>query len=494
MPNIDLSKFEKHNIVTDNQGRLWSRKGFVLLKKAVDVVAVSDFCGGFTVRVPSSNEVVHHVFTQTPVDGVVQMHVMTETFTLMYSVNLGPMPKKQVFTWAMVNNQIMINSPSMSSPLYGLPGGGLMPALKLSSINDDTTAIDIPAGHICSFGDRMPIAQGSIVYFNDPGVDPRTYVAENTLPLTGTVYDIFQGPDGSLYMFTSNGLFIMASDALGQGQSVSGFVSLLPNVETSRPGNACSTPYGVVVLTEKGLLVVGGQEIEFSTFRGRRSLTKQIDCEDIRQFGRVYPINGGVIVGFDDSRDYAVLVDLAGGGDVTFLHNEVGAGAVIPTMQVVGVLRDRDGTPLIITKKDIRMMFHTGSKELTTWTGSGDGDKIRASLAGRLQAGPGDNPLVRRISVSVANSGAEVDTACNGNQDTGATTSVNGDLVADDAGSVWGVSRWSGTTTRSVRTTLNVRATEPNIEVRVSGGDRRIANDADVQTGGTWRTKRETQE
>ena len=39
----------------------------------------------------------------------------------------------------------------------------------------------------------MPIAQGNVVYFNDAGIDPRIYVAQNAVSLPGSIYDILQG-------------------------------------------------------------------------------------------------------------------------------------------------------------------------------------------------------------------------------------------------------------------------------------------------------------
>lgn len=481
--NIDISKWEKHNVVVDALGRLWSRRR--MLGAHRPILGDTQFVGGFSVRVPSSNEVMHYIFEQSFNTGAVTLFVVSEEFIELLRFPLGIMPSSPMFNWAMVNNQIMINSPSMSTPLYGLPGGGLMPALKVDSENPDTTALDIPTGYICSFGDRMPIAQGSIVYFNDPGVDPRTYVSQNTLPLSSSIYDIFQGQDGGLYMFTGDGLYVMASDALGQGQSVVGFVGLVPNTRTSRPGNACPTAFGVAYLTRNGVKVLNGPEVEFSTYHGRRSLTEGVEMEDIRQFGRLYPTDRGVVVGFGRERDYSIDVDFTS-GTVTFVS--VAENEDMPQQNVFGILTGRDGEILYMTASRIRCAIGTGSVE-----GEDEGIKvpIEAALAGRIQIGPNDSPLIRRVSVSAANIGASIATACNGKTDEGKLTSVNDDVIIGT--DIWGEKNYSGGTTRSVRTTLNVRTSEPNIEIQMTGGDRRIGSQIEVQIGGVWNNRKETQ-
>jgi hypothetical protein len=79
----------------------------------------------------------------------------------------------------------------------------------------------------------------------------------------------------------------------------------------------------------------------------------------------------------------------------------------------------------------------------------------------------------------------------NGVVDTGKSTTVNGDTVIET--DLWGATNWATLTARSVRATLNVRATELDLEVTLSGMGRAIVDSADVQAGGTWTNKKETQ-
>lgn len=485
MSSISIKNFERHNVIAES-GRLSTRRGFVVsCNAATFTLAGSEFVGGFSVLVPSSSEAEHYLFLQDTTTGAVTMVVTDEEWGERYRLGLGVHPETPVFSHAMVNNQLMINAPSMSGPLYGLPGGGVMPAVATASRNPDTTAIDIPAGHICSFGDRMPIAQGSIVYFNDPTLDPRTYVSTNNVPLPATIHAITQGPDGALWMFTAAGAYSMAADALGQGQSVAGFISLIPQVLTSRPGGACSTPYGVVALTVDGVAVLSrgeSRELAFSTYQGRRKLTRPIDVLDVRQFGRVFPTSFGVIVGFGSDRGYAVAVDL-GDNTTSFWYTS----AVAAPLNVVGTLRTRDGEDLIISRTGIYAIHTKGLRDFSDLVAN----DIAGALCGRVQSGPQENPLVRRVSISAANGGAPVSVCGNGVVDTGKSTTVNGDTVIGT--DLWGTPNWSTLTARSVRATLNVRATELDLEVTISGMGRIILESVDVQAGGTWTNKKETQ-
>jgi len=488
MTSVSIKRFERHNVVVGN-GRLTTRRGFVVSLAATTLGLVShQFVGGFSVLVPSSSETEHYLFLQDSTTGLMTMVVTDEEWGERYRLALGAHPNQPVFTHALVNNQLMVNAPSMSAPLYGLPGGGMMPAVATASENPDTTALDVPPGHICSFGDRMPIAQGSVVYFNDPTIDPRTYVAENVIAMPATIHDITQGPDGALWMLTPAGAFSMASDALGQGQSVAGFISLIPQVRTSRPGGACSTPFGVVALTADGVAVLNGGSVRtlpFSTYQGRRKLTRPIDVLDARQFGRVFPASFGVLVGFGTDRDYAVAVDLEE-GSTSFWYT----GDSAAVLNVVGVLRTRDGEDLIIDKSGVYALHTKGLRDFSDLP-AGD---IAGAVCGRIQAGPRENPLVRRVSISAANGGAPVAVCGNGVSDTAKATTVNGDCVIGGAfGNLWGSVDWATLTARSVRCSLNVRATELDLEVTVSGMGRVIVDAVEVQAGGTWTSKKETQ-
>jgi hypothetical protein len=202
----------------------------------------------------------------------------------------------------------------------------------------------------------------------------------------------------------------------------------------------------------------------------------------MRIFGSVWPVDDGVMVGFGTACDFSVYVDFSRGGEVTYIHNS----ALVEPMHLVGVLTDRDGEMVYLTPETARIALLTGGGEM------GGSVQVRAALCGKLELGPQQTPLVRRVSVSAASAGQAVEAACNGSQHTGLTTATRGDLVADTT-DTWGVENWADLTARSVRLTLNVRASEPNMEVVCEGADRRIVDNVDVQIAGVWPTRKETE-
>lgn len=471
---VDISGWELHNLYRDGDA-LRTRPGFATFTAPT---SGRTFVAGFSLQAPQTTEVWHYLFEQDDTTKMVTLRVTTEEFFTVFSMDLGVMEEAPVITWASVNRQVMINSPSFSAPLFGVLGGGLMAALKQDSVYEDSTALDIPAGHITTFGDRMPIAQGATLFFNDPGIDPRTYVAENVVALPGVIFDILQANDGALWIFTSEGVYTLAADALGQGQTVQGFLAKVPGLQTSKPRNAVSTRFGVAVL-DRDAVVVGGRRIPIGTYQGRRQLSRAIEVEDLRQFGELYATPRGVLVGFRSDRDLFLDIDLQD-GTVTYVW------AAGDTLNLVGALRGRDG-------ELIHLFSDFAGEQTVTGTLDFDAEAIPAVAAGRMELGPVDWPIIRRLSVSAANGGAEVASSCSGVTDTANNTTVDGDIVIGT--STWAASgtKMAGRTTRSTRTTLNVRASEPNAEVEVAGGGRRVIPAIEVQTGGVGRRRKEKQ-
>lgn len=474
---VDINKFELHNMERQLGGVLKTRKAFLdfgLGAPGGTIIA------GFSIESASTTEVWHYVFAQT--DGIVTLYVLTEEMQPLFDLPLGPMGPAPVITWGLTNNQVMVNSPSFSAPLYGLPGGGMITAVKTASIQPDTTALDIPAGHIASFGDRFAIASGNNVFFNDPpganGLDPRTFVAENILAVPGSVYDLFQAADGQLWMFTSAGVYTIAADALGQGQQIQGFLSRVPGIETSKPRNACATPFGVVVLQRDCIMVIGGssQRIDLSPYNGRRRYTAVLDVDDLRQFGEVYATPDGFIVGFGSARPFVLNVNMKTN---TVSRDYINDSS--NTIALRGVLRSRDGEWMMLTPTACIQPQCVGTYDLLTVS------RVLGAACGPFDVA--GEPRVRRMTVASANPGATNSITVNGSTSDMTTTTLNGDVVV-------GVSEWSdtgnfaGRTTRTMRQTLNVRTTNPQAEVVFRGGGVEVATEMDVELGGTARSYR----
>jgi hypothetical protein len=471
--------FELQNMVRTSDG-LRTRLGFASLATPTSGTV---FVGGFTVESPSTTEPWHYLVEQSTTTLACTLRVFTEEFVELFNFPLGVLQEDLVIRWAVVNNQLLISSPSFSATLFGMPGGGLISATKTLSEDPTVVTLDVPAGHIASFGSQVAVGVGPLIYFNQPrrDLDPRTFTAEGVQGFPGTIYDVFQGVDGQLYVFTSAGVFTIAADALGQGQNPSAFISRVPGISVSRPRNAVATDEGVAVLQRDSVLMLSGgsqKKIDLSTSDGPRVFGRVVDVDDLRFFGEIYSVPEGFVVGFRGARNFFIAGDLRT-GSMSYVY----AAAATP-MNLVGTLRSRDGEAILVMSTRVLGQWMAGSLDF-------DGVAIRGVASSALELDPDDDPVLRRATVVADNAGAAVGVAVNGVTDTDTTPTLTGDVVL-------GTSSWSasgtmaGRTTRQTRVTLNKRSSEPIVEVFIEGGDRRVG-DIDVELGGLHRGKRDRQ-
>lgn len=471
---INLSGAELHNVVIKN-GRLMSRRGLYSVKTPT---AGSRYVAGFSVESPFTTEVWHYLFEQDMNSLSVTMQVYTEDFVFMYRLALGVMPRNPIITHAVVNNNLMINSPSFSAPIYGWVGGGAMVAVKTESENPDTTALEIPTGHICTFGDRMPIAQGNIIYFNESGIDPRTYVAQNAVPLAATIYDIFQSTDGSLYAGTSDGIYYIPQDSLGQGQSVVGFVGLVPGIQLSKPRNMAVSNGVVMALQRDGLVVVGGRgrKVDVAPYKGPRFFSKPIEVDDYRLAGEIFATPSGFLVGFRGQHGHVL--------DFNLLENyQSYIWSDSQAINLVGTLRSRENDPLMVLEGHVVMPLYRRDK-------FGSATNIKAVMAIDVDLPEGQEQLVRRITTSTNNIGEPVATYI-------ARTNTSDTVPTRSPDTIIGTSSWDNTKQyegrryRQVRHSVAQRASNLPTEVSFTaqGFPRHIEPNAFVDAKGQGRRR-----
>lgn len=476
MTDVDPSTWELHNIVKTPSG-LRTRSPLWSIKTPTS----GSFVGGFTVEVPSSTEVHHYLFEQGT-DGTTTLRVVTEEFFELYNFPLGVLQQNPVITWAIGNNQILINSPAFSAPLYGVVGGGVVTAVATMSLNTDTTSLDLPQGHICSFGDRSPIAQNQVVFFNDPpsakSVDPRSYVAQNVLGLPGSVFDLFQGPDGALWMFTSAGVYTMPPDALGQGQTVVGSIARVPGIDTSRPRNACATIGTVAVLQrDHVVLLPSGTIVDLSPYNGPRRLSNRVEVEDLRLSAEIFPTPRGFIVAFRGNKPFFLVADLKNQSFSYVIDASTSYNAV-------GVLRTRDGEPLYVLSD--RVVMQMGISDRDSWAGIAQ----LAVACGMIETSAADRPVLRSLTTNTEFVGQPVGVSAGRDGLTSLTQpTITGDTII-------GTSQWSSTgsfigrTFRSTRHNVSQRMPEPPVEVQIGGLGRRVGL-VDVDLAGQGRSRRD---
>jgi hypothetical protein len=467
---VPIGDFELQNIVREGDA-LRTRAGLQSVKTPTSGTA---FVGSFTIESPNTTEPWHYLVEQSTTTGVCMLRVFTEEFFELYNVDLGPMQQSPVITYGVQLNQIMINSPSFAGAQYGLVGGGVVTATKAASIDPGTTALDIPVGHVAAFGDRLPIAVGSLMYHNDPGIDPRTYVAENVVAFAGSIYDHMQGLDGGHYVFTSAGVYVMAADALGQGQSVTGFISRVPGLETTRSRNAAASNGQIGVMQKDGIQIINGPHIPIVRSRARRYWARVVDVEDLRVSGQIFGTPRGFVVGFNSRRGFFLDVDLK-------TQSFSWVTSTSSALNVVGTLRSRDGELLVVLRD--RVVLPYGNADFDSAT-------VQGIAAGRLDLPEDQRVVVRRVTVSASNVGQTVGAAVNGNIATATSPTKSTDTIIGT--STWSASaKISGRVTRTARLSVVAPATDPHIEVRVDGADRRVEPFIDVEITGQRRGRRD---
>lgn len=473
------NKWELQNIVLTREGPR-TRCGFFQMKTPTGGTV---YVGGFTVESPSTTEPWHYLFEQSTTTLEVTLRVYTEEFSELFSFALGVMQQDPVITWGVLNNQLMISSPSFSATLFGMPGGGLIAATKTLAL--DGVTLEVPVGHIANFGVSFVVAVGPIVFSNQPrnDLDPRTFVSDGILQsFPGTVYDVFQGVDGALYVFTSAGAFTVAADALGQGQSPAPFISKIPGINVTRPRNAVATDRGVLVLERDSVLVLNGgstQRIPVPRWDGFRALSQVTDVDDLRVIGELHATPSGFLIGFRNARGFYIRGDLEAGAISYFFNSSISS-----TLNLVGTLRSRDGEGIVITNSAVLADWMAGERDPGNV-------EIVAVAVGRLPCDPADHPIVRRVTVPSESIGSTAAVNVSGTSDSDIVPTLTGDVVV-------GTTLWSAAGTiasrslRTARLTTNKRITESDVEVSVKGAERRIG-DLDVELGGLMRGKRDKQ-
>lgn len=473
---MDLAGFELHNMVRSPQG-LRVRKPLVSLNTPT---ASTVYVGGKSIENPSTTEVLHYLFEQATGTGVVTLRVMTESFVELFNFRLGHMQADPVITGDVVDNQIMFNSPSFSTPLIGYTGGGIISAVAQASIQPNTTAIEIPNGHITGFSDRFIIAQYTDFFVSDPGDAFRSYVGENAVGVGATIFDIFQGPNGALFLSTSSGAFTLSADALGQGQIVQGAISRIPGIDTSRSRNAIAAAGAVVVLQRDHVQIIDGDAINLAPYTGRRFYSLPIDVEDLRLSGELFATSNGFVVGFRGKRGHFIVYNLK---DNTFHY--VWSSNASTSFNLVGTLRDRDGNTLYVLRDRVAAFIGSGGPDY-------DGTDVRGVACGRLPANVGDNAMVRRVTLGATNPGKSTGVYVSG------VSASTGKLTATPTKStdiVLGTSLWSasapfmgGRALRSIRHSVAARSVDANLEIVVVGANRRLHPTVSVEVNGQGRT------
>lgn len=469
---IDVDSFEQHNVIRKD-GRMRTRTGLHLLATPT---AGTEYVGGFSLESPFSSEVYHYVFEQSTTTRAVTARVVTEEFFEVANLPIGVTAARPVITYGVANNQLIINSPSFSGPLYGLIGGGLVQAVKTESDNPETRALDLPPGHVTSWGGRIAIAAANSVLVSDGRLDPRTFTSAGELSFPGVVYDLFVGPDGALYVVTSADIYVVPADALALPMLSQSFIATIPGVYTSRPRNACAAAGAVLALGRDGLVFVtrsSQERVDLSPYEGKRYWTPSVQVEDYRQC-TMFPATNGVVIGFGERRVWLDVDLRTGSRSYTW--------ASFASPELAGVLRSREGDTLYLCRDQI--LARAGNVDQIL-VGTVD---IRGVACGRIDV-PADTSLpLRSVTVATDAVGQGTVSYIAGVASSVAVPSGPSDIII-------GTTPWLNAPTyygrdkRTVEHAVTTRTTDIQIEIGVEGGDR-ILDLGDLEPRGQGRTRR----
>lgn len=471
---MDLSKWELHNLVRTPRG-LKVRDALRTQVNSIDIRSPGAFVAGFTAEAANTTEVFHYLLIRDTSDAQGYLYVTTEEYVTVAVLNVGAIPPKPTVTAAVQYQQILINSPDFSAAYYGLVGGGLKRAVATASVNPNTEAITPPTGLCTTFGDRIAIAQYNQVYFNDAGTEIRTFTGANAISLPSTVYDLFTGPGGALYIVTGAGVYALPPDALGQGQIVYGMLARVSPYEASGYRNAVHARGGVYGLTRDGIGSLGNtvSTAALTQYDRRRYFSQSVgpgQSGDYRS-GRIWALSDSMAISVNNS---LCIYDLAGNYPYWVWNSSTGNA-----LEIVGICKTRNGGDLFVTPT--RILEFTGNYEFTA-------DEQDGVACGTIATPPAASNVVRSVTTSSDNAGYNQLLYLNGSVKTQVTPAPS------RAQNVVGTDLWDSSATlfasemRSRRHHVAVRSDDLAMEVGATGCGRALG-DIDITLAGKGRRR-----
>ena len=205
-----------------------------------------------------------------------------------------------------VNNQIIINGPGISTPLWGYVGSSVIPAVPNPRGVDDvlTSSLQLYPGLVCKFADRIVWSINNQVIISDPPtgeteMDPKQLSPNNSIAFAGTITDIFESTStGSLIVVTTAGVSILPAAGL-VGTDYAANLNFLATYQSQRFGNAASSCGRTYGLSKNGVIDFdSGKEIPLTTYRRNRFFSSPVGpgrASDYR-FSKIFAYEDGFII------------------------------------------------------------------------------------------------------------------------------------------------------------------------------------------------------
>lgn len=493
MTVINATKWGKFNIARHPGGGLAVRPG---LRRIYTPGTGQRIVAAFTVRddFPGGGDVTHYVVTRHATAGV-HVLVLDENFDTFQDFTWsGTDMDPRAVTCAVVDQQMMINSPDLP-PLFSVVGvGGLIFAQAVESDTGDTV-ISPQSGITVPFCNRVATATGRLVYFSDPiaidGGDLRSFVGFNVNGRPGIIYAMHEIEAG-LVVVTTEGTYLLDADAAAVGQV--GFNGtawrLLSHVSAHSYNSTCVHNGQVYALTETGWILASSpslDETELADETMPRARGVGIDLPDFRRC-RMLSADAGPIIAapqigcvhvVDQAHDVA-----SWWADWTAFPGDLR-----------GIMRDHDGSEMWAMATGIYRVYGDFDGEVAL-SDAVTNDQPVGTLYGTLPAPANANDLPRAVNVAAAVDGAAlIYAAVRGSEHASDT------VDADPFGMTIGVTNWGASGRRYTTTPLadaevkfgDVEDTAPTrdvgLEVSASGALTRISPLPTIETSKSARTR-----
>lgn len=432
----------------------------------------------FSVENQNTTEVMHYVIYTTGI-----LRIYDEQFVLQFTTNISaesvagfPVAAIGSFSHAVVNGQLIINSEYLATPIYGVVGGGVIPAVKVASINPDTAAVDLSPGGVAVFGDRIVYSYINQIFISDPGTEPRTIVAQNTISFGGKVLDMFQaGPNGLFYVFTTVGLYTLPADGLAGQQSYAGFITSSKDYEATQLHNAAYSKNTIFGLLDSGVWDANNStHIELIKWRRGRGLSQTVGNFSDFRYGRIYSYENGFVCQIGTS---ILMLDIVNKYS-SWINNTNDSNTIL-----VGVLKTRDGKNIFCSTDAVwELIGNTGN--LFDVDVDYNNATFFGTCATNILTPPAASPVIREVTVGLDNNGKQVQTYVRGttlsnttgNTIIGATADTS---LWDTAGLVYCEAKF-----RSSRNRLAVRGDNLDFEMKVTGALARISSNVQIVLNG----------
>lgn len=428
----------------------------------------------FTVKNQRTNVVWHYVL------GTTTLSVYDENIVQVFSITHGvSLPSGKIpLTYAVVEDEIVISSPYLPT-YWGIVGSGLIVSTKVTSVNPNTTAINIPRGLCVSWGGRVVMSDGASLYFSD-ALYPRTFVAENIVdPPGGVIYGLHVNAGGALIVVTSTGVYGLAEDASVSGQIVLGVFSKLTDYSAIDYLTSACTHGRVYGLTKKGYRLIddaGSNETLLSENVMARINIPRIAFEDYR-IGTILGGDHGPIVSIGG---YLHMTDLATKTESWWTSYDSTSGNT-KRFIVNGLLYDNSGEEMYVAPGQVYMLY--GNRDDLV----GANEKDIGVVAGRIVAPPNTSPVIRWIQFET-DSEEDVEVFIRTTTKTNHVTPIAPVIGT----AVWDSGFYAEVPLRSRQMDFAIRGTELAMELRTYEYPSRIPQVVDVTFKGPGKSRPNT--